>query len=102
MSTVDGASALALQGSRPWCQLHQSVPTSLHPCLQPSAQLVKAATGYKQQTLEGGGISVRLGDAFSNETKDLLLEVDVSALPTPQESQPLFSAQVGSSGFKPS
>ena len=73
--------------------------TPQHPCLQPNAQLVKVATGYQQQALEGGGISVRLGDAFSNETKDLLLEVDVSALSTPHESQPLFTARVGSSGF---
>ena len=59
---------------------------------------MKVATGYQQHTLEDDGISVRLGDAFSNETKDLLVEVDVSALSAPHESQPLFTAQVGSSG----
>ena len=74
--------------------------TSPQPCLQPNAQLVQVATGYKQQALEDGGISVRLGDAFSNETKHLLLELDVSALSTPHEAQPLFTAQVGSSGSK--
>ena len=75
--------------------LQPSLLTSQHPCLQPNAQLVKVATGYKQQALEDGGVSVRLGDAFSNETKDLLLEVAVSVLPAPDESQPLFTAQVG-------
>ena len=74
--------------------------TFMHSCLQLDAQLMKVATGYTQQALENGGISVRLGDAFSNETKDLLLEVDVSALLAPHESQPLFTAQVGSSGSK--
>ena len=80
--------------------LQLSILTSPHPCLQPDAQLVKVATGYKQQALEDGGISVRLGDAFSDETKDLLLEVDVSMLAAPHESPPRFTAQVGFSGSK--
>uniref|UniRef100_A0A7S0WEN2 VWFA domain-containing protein n=1 Tax=Hemiselmis tepida TaxID=464990 RepID=A0A7S0WEN2_9CRYP len=60
----------------------------------PGVTVSRAHTGFSTEPLAGGGGSVRVGDVFGGESKDLLFDVDVPALPSPADAFPVGTLRV--------